>query len=243
MAKFNVDNTLLTTTGSAYYQNLPQEPPVADPSPGMTDALLAKTMNQLSMIEKERALEEIHGVASIDEEDPEMVNRCMNELEIEISKIDNKRAYNEARSISPEYVSSRKFILPFLRADSFNVHDTAHRIVLYFELKLDLFGSSKLVKDITQSDLDDDDMACLESGYGQLLSERDRSGRAILCVVPQCATNFAKSCVGKNKVRLCSSDHYKAVRHNQAPVGKFLSCRFIPFVFNANTVTVIVLRT
>jgi hypothetical protein len=170
--------------GPDHIRSLPSEPPLFDPHPRSTDALLAQSMNQLSMKEREKVLEDIHGVADILEEEPRFVELCLVELEEELNKVPNKDAYETARSRSMDYVSNRKFRLQFLRADSFNVRHAAVRIVAYFEAKLELFGLEKLTKCITQRDLDQDDLACLESGISQLLSVRDTTGRAILCVLP-----------------------------------------------------------
>jgi hypothetical protein len=170
--------------GPDHIRSLPSEPPLFDPHPRSTVALLAQSMNQLSMKEREKVLEEIHGVADILEEEPQFVEQCLVELEDELHIVPNKDAYETARSRSMDYVSNRKFRLQFLRADSFNVRHAAVRIVAYFEAKLELFGLEKLTKCITQRDLDQDDLACLESGISQLLPVRDTTGRAILCVLP-----------------------------------------------------------
>jgi hypothetical protein len=170
--------------GPDHIRSLPSEPPLFDPHPRSADALLAQSMNQLSMKEREKVLEDIHGVADILEEELGFVEQCLVELEEELQKVPNKNAYETARSSSVDYVSNRTFRLQFLRADSFNVRHAAVRIVAYFEAKLELFGLEKLTKYITQSDLDKEDLACLESGISQLLPVRDTTGRTILCVIP-----------------------------------------------------------
>jgi hypothetical protein len=49
----------------------------------------------------------------------------------------------------------------------------------HFEVKLEVFGKDKLVRDILISDLDP---VALKSGYIQLLARRDRAGRALLFI-------------------------------------------------------------
>jgi hypothetical protein len=160
-------------------------PPTEDPDPAFSDALLTETMNQLSMKEREKVLEDIHGVADIMKEEPLFVKQCLVELEQELCQISHHRdAYDAARSSSVDYVSNRSFRLQFLRADSFHVKNAAMRIVAYFQAKMDLFGLDYLTKRINQRDLDDEDRACLESGTLQLLAGRDRSGRSIAFVMP-----------------------------------------------------------
>ena len=78
-----------------------------------------------------------------------------------------------------DYVQDRDFRLKFLRADLFNATEAALRLARHFQAKLELFGRSKLVKDIVQDDLDEEDMAALYAGFTQLLPVRDRAGRAV----------------------------------------------------------------
>ena len=67
----------------------------------------------------------------------------------------------------------------FLRCESYNISRAAIRMISYFDFKLRLFGSSLLTRDVKISDFDKDTQICLESGYFQILPQRDRSGRAI----------------------------------------------------------------
>jgi hypothetical protein len=62
-----------------------------------------------------------------------------------------------------------------------------------------LFGKDKLGKAIEFSDLTEDDIAVLESGYVQMAPGRDRAGRAILCLMPTlCKTKKIQSKVSSN---------------------------------------------
>ena len=106
---------------------------------------------------------------------------------------------------SQSYVHDPNFILMFLRCVRFNVADAAKRFVKFFEQKLMLFGTEKLARDIWWSDLSDDDQSALQSGYVQILSKRDRAGRAIVWFNPR--IDFHKeehrdSTVAENMVRL-----------------------------------------
>jgi hypothetical protein len=146
-------------------------------------------MNQLSLIERERVFADVHGVADAVNEEPHFVDRCLAELQTELEKIPThmNRAYVMAHSQCPEYVNSKKFRLMFLRTDSFQPQLAALRIVEFLAAKLELFGPEKFAKDIELADLDEGDIACLESGYMQLLPGRDRSGRPIVSCIPYCA--------------------------------------------------------
>eukprot|EP00536_Pseudo-nitzschia_multiseries_P011634 jgi/Psemu1/326533/estExt_fgenesh1_pg.C_4070001 len=72
----------------------------------------------------------------------------------------------------------------FLRAAQFDASKAAERFVAFFAMKSELFGRDKLARDIRMDDLDQDDIACLESGYAQVLSARDRADRAIFVIMP-----------------------------------------------------------
>jgi hypothetical protein len=53
-------------------------------------------------------------------------------------------------------------------------------LVSFMEGKLEFFGPEVLARSIYLSDLDEDALKSLKSGYDQLLPSRDRAGRAIL---------------------------------------------------------------
>jgi hypothetical protein len=154
------------------------------PRPEDMDALLAAELNKLSIIERENILQEIHGVSDIVDEEAEFVTRCLAELNTELTLIKNKPAYLQAKAQNPEYVSSLDFRLMFLRAEYFIPKDAAIRLVAFFEIKLELFGAEKLTRTILLSDMDRDDIGCLEAGYSQLLPGRDRAGRALCTILP-----------------------------------------------------------
>jgi hypothetical protein len=146
-----------------------------------SDAILAKEMYQLSLDERKQALYDLHGIAEIPQEDPEMVARALGALEEDIQNISKKDAYETAHSMSPDYVRDPKFRLKFLRANKFDHKSAAQHLVAFFEAKMELFGSDKLTKDIKLKDLSDDDLSVLDTCFLQVLRGRDSAGRAILC--------------------------------------------------------------
>jgi hypothetical protein len=148
-----------------------------------TDALLAQELNQLSTKEREKVYHDIHGVAEIVEETPEYVALKLKELELELAKITIKSAYNQAKEKSPEYVTSTREGLMFLRAGRFDATEAAARMVRYYEEKLHLFGPGPLARDLHMKDLKEEERSSLESGYLQLLPERDRAGRSVLIIL------------------------------------------------------------
>jgi hypothetical protein len=155
-----------------------------------TDALFAAELNKLSMKERDEVLHDVHGVSNVMNEDSDFVRESVEQFIAELGSIPplEKKAYLLAKSQDEAYVSSEKFILMFLRADRFHIKAAAARFLLFFQGKLELFGPDKIGRDILYSDLTEDDKACLHSGYSQVLNGRDRSGRAILCLLPMIRT-------------------------------------------------------
>ena len=160
-------------------------PAAGCPTPAEAGAMLAKEMNQLSVEEREKAFEDVHGISRVVDETQEDIEACLVLLETELANISNKVAYNLASSMSKEYTSSRKIRLMFLRAEKFDPYNAASRMVRFFDQKYELFGAAKLTKDITLDDLDPDDTAALERGVYQVLPEKDCAGRKVICLFPQ----------------------------------------------------------
>lgn len=165
--------------------SIPPTPPKEELTAQEADTLLAKDMAQLSVAERDQALNEIHGVADEADENPESIVRALVQFEEALQHIPQREAYELAKSMSVDYVSSRKLLLMFLRADRFDVKKAALRIVRFFEYKLELFGPDLLTKDIKMDDLNEDDLDCLWSPFSQTLPQRDSSGRGISILMPK----------------------------------------------------------
>ena len=158
---------------------------VEDPSPNYSSS--ERIQARLSIKERDDILQNIHGVSDMQKEDANFVQRSLLDLNEALSLIPamDKMAFLKARELDENYVTNTDFLLMFLRAVSFDVTLAAARLTSFFEAKLGLFGPEKLAKEITVHDLDDeDDIRCLESGYAQVLSSRDRAGRIIFCLLP-----------------------------------------------------------
>ena len=158
---------------------VPDVTPAIAPCPTFADSLIAKEMNQLSTEDREKVYYDLHGVCDEIEETTEMINESISQLEVELRNLKSKEAYELAKLMDREYVEDRDFRLKFLWADRFNATEAALRLARHFQAKLDLFGRSKLVKDIVQDDLDEDDMEALYAGFTQVLPVRDSAGRAV----------------------------------------------------------------
>jgi hypothetical protein len=149
---------------------------------------LAKEMQQLSLGERQEALFDIHGVAKIVEETDEIIRKSLAELEVFIEANKNTEygaSYKIAEYQSPDYVKDKAFRLRFLRTDDFDAKLAACRMFRHFDLKLELFGETKVSRNITLADMDEETMECMKNGHEQWLPLRDQAGRAIQVISPR----------------------------------------------------------
>jgi len=144
------------------------------------DSLLVKEFTNMTVQERSKTYDELHGVRDCVEETPDILQNSLWQLDEELSRISEKVAYNIAKEQNLAYVNDTKFRLMFLRATGFDPRKAAIRLVAFFEGKLRFFGGEMLTKQIQFSDLDEDDKVCLRAGHMQVLPCRDRSGRPIL---------------------------------------------------------------
>jgi hypothetical protein len=158
-------------------------------APFDVDAHLANRLNQLTMEERYRVFHDVHGVSEVHPEEAQVVQDKLNQMEVclnshtQISDHTND-AYHRALYLSSTYVQNRDFRLTFLRAVDFDPAAAADLLVRHFYIKLELFGEELLTHDLKLTDLMEEDMGALESGYFQLLPVRDRANRVVYCVLP-----------------------------------------------------------
>jgi hypothetical protein len=150
--------------------------------PADMDKVLAQEVHNLSLQERNRVFEEIHGVAEPFQEEPAFVAQCLSEFALHLSTIRNKKAYDFAFQQSPEYVNDRSLCLIFLRSNDFDIHKAAQKLAAYFDFKMEIFGREKLAQNITLDDLDENDLMYLRSGAIQILPATDRAGRPIMLI-------------------------------------------------------------
>jgi hypothetical protein len=147
-----------------------------------TDAQLASELNSLTVAEREKVLDDVHGVAKPAEETPEFVatlSKQLNQALFEVSKT-KRKALNRAFFLKPSIKTDVKFNMMFLRVEQYNAKKAADRIANYFTHKLELFGEDKLVRRITLEDLDEKCMTILGSGSMLELPHPDRAGRTTM---------------------------------------------------------------
>jgi hypothetical protein len=144
-------------------------------------SILVQELNSLSVKEREDLLDEIHGVAKVPDETPELISECLKEFQEELLKLprNKRKTLDRALFLKPSLEHDNDFKLMFLRADRFEASKAVWRMATYFEYKMDLFGEEKLVKKITLDDMSEDDMEAFHSGSFQILPEKDRAGSTV----------------------------------------------------------------
>lgn len=115
------------------------------------ETVLDQAIHELSIEEQEKIIFDIHGIATVREEDDGVIRSSMTGLEKEIEKIASKEAYDFAMVLNRAYVMGHDFRMMFLRACNFNTTQAAMMIVNHFETKRELFGDDALGRDIWQS--------------------------------------------------------------------------------------------
>jgi hypothetical protein len=143
------------------------------------------TMMDMTPNERLQALEDIHGVIDLPEEDPEIIQTRLVEMDKILTQLDPRQrgAFDQAVMRSPAYV--KRFRLAFLRADAYDAAKAAQRMAAHFEARLSLFQTADVLgRDIKLSDLSawKEDVPLIESGAMQLLKNVDRAGRSIILI-------------------------------------------------------------
>jgi hypothetical protein len=151
---------------------------------------LAANLEKLSLVEQEKLVFDIHGLAvdnDDDEQDPEKIEETLKAVEEELQKFDadKKSAYEQALYLNPEYVQSNAFRLLFLRCNEYDPSLTADQIVQHFETKRELFGSGDVLgRAVLLSDLSAGSLECLELGFCQTIPSWDAAGRLVVFMAP-----------------------------------------------------------
>ena len=148
-------------------------------SPEAADARHAQEMSHLSVEERGRVYEELHGV------DPELEEANVEErlqdfcLEMESQVAQDQAPYiARAMNSAPSYIMGLR--LQMLRADYFDPHKAVQRLERFLRGKVAYYGEDTLTRPVYLSDLNSDDQRMMESGFYQLLPQRDRAGRAVI---------------------------------------------------------------
>lgn len=157
--------------------HLPQTPEEVN----QVEELLEREFGQMSLTEQDQILFDVHGIPQSLDDDPLSIEEALMMIGNEMKCLGNSNALGKAMYINPEYVNSRPFRLMFLRSERHDPKLAAKRMMMHFEMKRELFGDGEILgRNVVLEDLDGDDMECLQSGYVQILPERDVSGRVVI---------------------------------------------------------------
>ncbi|CAJ1960440.1 unnamed protein product [Cylindrotheca closterium] len=149
------------------------------------ETLVSEAMNQLSFDERQRQQEALHGVEEGIIEDEALISSALEELDSHLLRRSNtdRSAYEKAERMDPHYVGATALRLMFLRCNRYDAKASAGQMLKFFEMKQQLFGDEKLVKEITMEDLDADDLACLNCGFLRMIG-KDQSSRHVFLGIP-----------------------------------------------------------
>jgi len=155
----------------------------APPSTGTTgfgDEQMAREHAEASQEEHDQANRDLYGIEDyvIDETD-EFLEESFRLLDEAIQDVEEKEAYELASFVNPDYITSKKFRIMFLRAERFDIPKTAVRIVKYWDRKVQLFGTDNAFKPLSILDFPAQDEVALWSAGLSLLNARDSVGRAL----------------------------------------------------------------
>lgn len=185
--------------------------------PAEVNKLIAEELNGLSLDDRERVLEEVHGVKAIPmagRRDDGIIGNALREMQEELdayyfdlryhelaggtSTGKNQEttssamysAYREARSKNSDLVSDLNFQRAFLLAEDHNAKRAAGRMVEYLDYIRDIYGTSEvLFRPIFLDDLGPSAKEQLVMGSYQILPERDSSGRRVFCYLRDMAAD------------------------------------------------------
>ena len=156
---------------------------------------LVAEMSTLSMQDRNKIHEEIHGVATLcPEETPEMMAQSLHTMQKEIDKISSKHVYNQVSALS--YIHTDNFRLRFLRCELYDCKKAAERLIRFTEYIETEFGLEMLERPLRLEDLQTHCrqgkavMDSLRVGHSQILPFRDRSGRKVMSTHLQSALNY-----------------------------------------------------
>lgn len=172
---------------------------------------LTRNVNNLTMMERQKAQNEVYGFMEKNRtEDPVELSLWMNDMDDVIQRVisGNDKKFSALRlamhtpaenstnvnlGVSTmsgfEYVQSQK--LKFLRASDWNVENAVVRMALFFELKLEYFGTKPLIRDLTMKDLTKEDIDMWKRyGFLQLAQDQDTNGRAIMVFITRQQTHL-----------------------------------------------------
>ena len=134
------------------------------PEMKQTEDILASEMNRLSMEDRKRAFDDVHCVGEELNETPEMVQKSLADFDQAVRTSRNPM-YKVALNQNRAYVEDPSFRLAFLRANFHDVDKSVRQMMNFLENKAKYFGQDKVAREIVLSDLTEEDIALMLSGF------------------------------------------------------------------------------
>ncbi|CAJ1932617.1 unnamed protein product [Cylindrotheca closterium] len=150
------------------------------------DAILAQGMQHLNFDELQREQEVLHGVGDLvlgEEKNQERLS-LLQRFDDRLQRRKKCTVYESAEVMNRAYVTNLELRMHFLYGNRWDPEAAADQFLRFLEMKKQLFGMDKVVKDLTLNDLDKDDKENLLGGSLQILPCTDRSGRSIILELP-----------------------------------------------------------
>ncbi|KAL3908865.1 MAG: hypothetical protein SGARI_002874 [Bacillariaceae sp.] len=134
------------------------------------------------MQQRTQAMEDLHGILPSYQEEELRLSHLLEEMQRHLDSqqlwLPSSSAYRRAYTENPAFVQERRVL--FLRADRYQPLEAAQRMIQFFQLKLDLWGPSKLCKKITiVDDFSELDKKALKQGFLSICPYTDSSKRKI----------------------------------------------------------------
>mmetsp|Transcript_17311 Transcript_17311/g.43203 ORF Transcript_17311/g.43203 Transcript_17311/m.43203 type:complete len:567 (-) Transcript_17311:62-1762(-) len=170
------------------------------------DSILANELNKLSFRERESINDEIHGInidrkyieeSGVIKENPDLLSKHFRDMQTELDCLRSTEsgygqsafAFNRSQELfgsSGTYLNTTELRIMFLRCERFDCKKASRRLCLFADLMNEVYGDFALQRHVRLSDLDDEEVAIVKSGWSQILPGRDRAGRRIYM---NCADN------------------------------------------------------
>jgi hypothetical protein len=177
------------------------------------DRLLARELQRLSLEDREKLNEEIHGVQCLGmPETPKLITEKLTEMEEALDHHNqhagtrvggngdrdaataNINAYKEALSLGSQYVHDPDLRAMFLRAEFWDAQRAAVRFVSFLQLIREFLGPGALVhKPWTLDVFTKPELKQFKKGAMQLLPGRDRFGRRVMGVLDEVGSGLMVS--------------------------------------------------
>ncbi|KAL3906983.1 MAG: hypothetical protein SGILL_009057 [Bacillariaceae sp.] len=164
---------------------------------------LTQQMQALSVEEQERAMYDLmtENELTLKMEGKQTPQQWMDQMD---AAMEHKRRttggtiLQKAMHMNLQFVKDQRW--KFLRAEDWNVQRAVDRMGRFFEHKLDLFGEEALCRELTMQDLTPEDKEYWrETGFLQILDERDRTGRPVVIMFGKAQMNVPLDTV----IRVC----------------------------------------